>query len=407
MKKALKVIAIVLIMAIIIGGTGVYFYLKSFSLKNDGNESLIPTKESKSGEPINVLLLGMDIGTVDSKNSPKRSDTMMVIHYEPKLSEVSIVSIPRDTRVKLNGSYDKINAASVYGGVELSIKTVEDMLGIPINYYAAVEYEGFRALVDAVGGIDVVIPFDMDYDAESQNLHIHFKKGKQTHLDGENAEKFIRWRKNNDGTGYAEGDIGRIKTQQEFMVKIFEKVKTLPVTKMPSIAKMLPEYIETNMSPMTMLNLAKDIPKIKTESIQKFTLNGESKRVNGIWYFLYEPEQNADIIAHLGWKTSGVKEENINPKDINVQIFNGSGIDGAASKLGDQLGKKGYNVISVGNISGVEMRTSHIIDRTLKRGYASQVSEETDIGNIKKDQDSLSKADIVVIIGLDKQNVLK
>ncbi len=153
MKKALKVIAIVLIMAIIIGGTGVYFYLKSFSLKNDGNESLIPTKESKSGEPINVLLLGMDIGTVDSKNSPKRSDTMMVIHYEPKLSEVSIVSIPRDTRVKLNGSYDKINAASVYGGVELSIKTVEDMLGIPINYYAAVEYEGFRALVDAVGGI--------------------------------------------------------------------------------------------------------------------------------------------------------------------------------------------------------------------------------------------------------------
>ncbi len=247
----------------------------------------------------------------------------------------------------------------------------------------------------------------VEYDAESQNLHIHFKKGKQVHLDGENAEKFIRWRKNNDGSGYAEGDIGRIKTQQEFMVKIFEKVKTLPVTKMPSIAKMLPEYIETNMSPMTMLNLAKDIPKIKTESIQKFTLNGESKRVNGIWYFLYEPEQNADIIAHLGWKTSGVKEENINPKDINVQIFNGSGIDGAASKLGDQLGKKGYNVISVGNISGVEMRTSHIIDRTLKRGYASQVSEETDIGNIKKDQDSLSKADIVVIIGLDKQNVLK
>jgi LCP family protein required for cell wall assembly len=211
MKKAAVIFTVVLLTLAVTAGAVVYHFLNSFSNKSgQNNDSLIGLKEVKAGEPLNILLLGVDVGTVGSDNSPKRSDTMMVFHYDPKTSEMVMVSIPRDTKVTINGSSEKINAANAIGGTELAIKSVEKLLGIDINYYVEINYEGFRKFIDAIGGIDTVIPFDMNYDDDFQDLHIHFKKGQKVHLDGQKAEEFVRWRKNNDGTGYAEGDLGRI-----------------------------------------------------------------------------------------------------------------------------------------------------------------------------------------------------
>jgi cell envelope-related function transcriptional attenuator common domain len=408
MGKKLKWFFIILIVILLSASSLIYFYLKSFSNKAKNNAgSLIQPKAVESGEPVNILLLGVDIGTVGSKNSPKRSDTMMVFHYDPKTSDVSVVSIPRDTKVTLRGSTEKINAANAFGGPSLAIQTVENLLGIKINYYVSIDYAGFRKIIDAIGGIDIVIPNNMDYDAESQNLHIHFKKGQQVHLDGEKAEEFVRWRKNNDGSGYADGDLGRIKTQQEFIVKILEKLKSPSnILRIPSIAAILPDYIETNMDPLTMLGFSKDIPKINSDSIQKYTLQGDDKTINGLSYVVYNAEKNKDVVALLGGESSsgGTDGNRVSNKNIKVQILNGSGVSGAATKLKTELEGKGYTVAGTGTISGAKFSSSYIIDKTIKSGHAKQVGSDLDINSIKKDQDTLSKVDVLIIIGLDKSS---
>jgi len=402
MKKAVTAFIVVLITIVITSGMFLYYYLNSFS--NNGKEigeSIVEPKKVKAGEPFNILLLGVDIGVAGSKNSPKRSDTMVVFHYDPNTSEAAMVSIPRDTRVSIRGNAEKINAANAFGGTELAISSVEKLLGIAINYYVEIDYEGFRKFIDAIGGIDTVIPYDMNYDDPYQNLHIHFKKGQNIHLDGKKAEEFVRWRKNNDNTGYAEGDIGRIETQQEFIIKVVEKLKSPAIIpKIPSIVSILPQYIDTNIEPMTILSLSMELSKINSGSIQKFTLQGESKIIEDLWYFIYEPEKNADVVSLLGGKpsTGTVKTNN---KDIKIQVMNGSGVNGAAAKVKQELEGKGYTVLSTGNISGIKFTSSHIIDKTLKGNNAKQVAFELDISNIKRDQDSLSKADIVIILGSD------
>lgn len=407
MKKILGIISLVLLTIAIVSGIMLYSYLNGFSNKKNSNGSgFIQPKEVKSGEPINILLLGVDIGTAGSDNSPKRSDTIVLFHYDPNTAEVSMVSIPRDTRVIIKGSYEKINAANAFGGPELAIKTVENLLGIDINYYVEVNYEGFRKFIDALGGIDVIIPYNMNYDDDAQNLHIHFKKGQSVHLDGKKAEEYVRWRKNNDGSGYTEGDLGRIKTQQDFIVKVVDKLKSPSIIpRLPSIIKILPDYIDTNMDPLDILNMSKDVlPKINSENIQKFTLEGETRIISGIWYFIYEPEKNSDILSMLGAEISSAAVTD--NKNIKVQILNGSNINGAAAKVKQELEKKGYTVVSTGNITGVNFVSSHIIDKTLKGNNAKKVAAELNISSIEKDQDTLSNVDIVVVIGNDKQGIL-
>lgn len=402
MKKAVTAFIVVLITIVITSGLFLYYYLNSFSNNGkESGESIVEPKSVKAGQPFNILLLGVDVGVAGSKNSPKRSDTMVVFHYDPNTSEAAMVSIPRDTRVLIRGNAEKINAANAFGGTELAISSVEKLLGIDINYYVEIDYEGFRKFIDAIGGIDTVIPYDMNYDDPYQNLHIHFKKGQNIHLDGKKAEEFVRWRKNNDNTGYAEGDIGRIKTQQEFIIKVVEKLKsTAIIPKIPSIVSILPQYIDTNIDPMTILSLSMELSKINSGNIQKFTLQGEPKIIEDLWYFIYEPEKNGDVVSLLGGKPSAgaVKTNN---KDIKIQVMNGSGVNGAAARVKQELEGKGYTVLSTGNISGIKFTSSHIVDKTLKGNNAKQVAFELDISNIKKDQDSLSKADIVIILGSD------
>lgn len=398
MKKAVAMLTTIFFTAAVMWGGILYFYFSNFSTK-DGKDlkNKVEAKEVKGDQPINVLVLGVDIGVAGSEDSPKRSDTMMVVHYDPKTSQTAVISIPRDTRVKIKGSYEKINAANAFGGPELAISTVEDLIGISINYYVEINYEAFRKLVDAVGGIDIVVPYNMDYDDNAQDLHIHFKKGQNVHLNGTKAEQFVRWRKNNDGSGYIDGDLGRVKTQQDFVVKLVDKIKSPAIIpKIPSIIKILYDNIDTNMDLKAIANLSKDIPKIKVDSIQKFTLPGESKTIDGLSYFVYDPQKNSEMVDMLqGKKTAAEKN------GIKVQVLNGSGIDGAAASVKQYLEGRGYTVTGVGNVSGVKFKSSHIIDKTLKGTNAKQVASEFDISDIEKDQDSLSGSDIILILGYD------
>ncbi|MDP4087658.1 MAG: LCP family protein [Bacillota bacterium] len=280
------------------GGAEIYNYLNKFS---SGSDVLKPDKVKDDNTPVNILLMGVDIG--DGSNTSyknKRTDTLMLINYKYSEKKVNIISIPRDTLIQVNGKNEKINAANVLGGVPWVVDAAEKLLNVNVNYYGMINYEGFRSLIDAMGGVDIMIKNNMNYDDDAQNLHIHFKKGETVHLDGEKAEEFFRWRKNNDGTGLAMGDLDRIENEHLLVSKVFEKI-TDPsiIPKIPKILEILPKYIQTNMDGGDILRYGMSLKNVPAENFTIKTLKGDLQYIDGVSYFIYDMSKNKDIAVLL------------------------------------------------------------------------------------------------------------
>jgi LCP family protein required for cell wall assembly len=137
------------------------------------------TAEATLSKRVNILVLGIDYGDNEVSGSPKRSDTLIVASVDPVAGTVSVLSIPRDTRVAIPGrsGYDKIAHAYAYGGPQLSARTVEAFLGIPINYYVTLDWQGFISVVDILGGVDMYVEQDMNSEDLTAVYSIHLKKG--------------------------------------------------------------------------------------------------------------------------------------------------------------------------------------------------------------------------------------
>ena len=145
----------------------------------------------------------------------------MLVNINPGVPEISVMSIPRDTRVIIEGRVRKINFAYPRGGGELAVETVERLLETEIDHYVYIDLSVFRKAIDLLGGVEYYVPQNMYYDDPYQNLHIHLKKGYQL-LDGRKAEYLVRYRK-----GYKNGDIGRIKVQQDFIRELIKQKVTV------------------------------------------------------------------------------------------------------------------------------------------------------------------------------------
>lgn len=238
----------------------------------------------------NMLLLGLD-------DEELRSDVIALINFNPTKKKINILSIARDTRVKTKGKYGKINALISKGGEELVISEVEKITGLKVDYFMTLNFKGFREIVDIVGGVEVNVPMDMDYDDPFQKLHIHLKEGKQV-LDGKKSEQFVRYRKgNHKGEGYEDGDIGRIEAQQLFFKEfIDQKLKAKYILKAGSIFAVLKENMRTNIEIDDIEFFVRQINNIKVNEIKTFTLPGESVYKNGIWYYIYNEKKSNKII---------------------------------------------------------------------------------------------------------------
>ena len=197
-----------------------------------------PVKERKD-DFFTILVSGLD----DDNGG---SDTNILVGFDAKEQAITCVSIPRDTGVYINGKSRKINYAYNLGGMDQMRETVSDALGIPVDFTVEVNLKAFVKLVDEIGGVDFEVPLNMNYDDPYQDLHIHLKKGMQ-HLDGQNALKVVRFRHNNDGSGYGTEDIGRIGTQQTFLKTVFKKMLANP-QKITSYAQIFSEYVKTDLA---------------------------------------------------------------------------------------------------------------------------------------------------------------
>ncbi|MFC5404569.1 LCP family protein [Cohnella soli] len=208
--------------------------------------------EWEGSERVNVLLMGGDERGL-RKGEVARSDSMLVVSFDPASKKIHLFSVLRDTYVDIPGhKSNRVNTAITFGGPELAMKTIGNMTGLDIQYYVYVDFQGFIKLVDALGGIDFYVEKDMKYSdaADGHVYDIDLKKGQQ-HLDGEHALQYVRFRHDKMS------DFTRTERQRDFLKAVANKLQTgWNLIKLPDILGEVTPFMESNMSAMDMLKLA-------------------------------------------------------------------------------------------------------------------------------------------------------
>lgn len=228
----------------------------------------------------NIVVMGVD----EREGDTGRSDTLFVVMFDPKSKNASLLSIPRDTMVKISQhGWDKINHAYAYGGAKMTRQTVEEFLGIRVNNYVQIDVKGLARIVDAIGGVDINVEKDMHYsDPYDSNggLIISIEKGPQ-HLDGAKAIQYVRYRDE-------EGDIGRIKRQQKFITAVYDKVVSAQIlVKIPGLLKEITSMIKTDLDLTDMGVIAKVLyEQSKGGGLNMATVPGEPAYIEDISYWI-------------------------------------------------------------------------------------------------------------------------
>lgn len=213
-------------------------------------EEIATVKLQERTDRVNILVLGVDEGGM-------RSDTIMLVSYDPKSNEVNALSIPRDTRISAGGKIRKINATSAYKssngkaiGPQGVVEAVSRLTGVPIHYYISFTFDGVAECIDALGPVEYTIEKPMVYNDPTQDLHINLKPGKQK-LNGEQCVHFLRYRKGDKGyASYGDGsDTSRIEKQQEFLKEVMrQKFNAKILLKIPDILQAVTKNVKTNLS---------------------------------------------------------------------------------------------------------------------------------------------------------------
>ncbi len=291
MSRSGKIIRAVVIIVCLIAVAGygfTYYFLNSISVKGGAEGYPVPEKR------VNVVVMGVANGLADS---------IMLCSFDPKDGALDVFSIPRDTYVARKGhktsANSKINSAYGRGGADNVVESVGALTGVKVHYYVKVDYKAVKAIVDAIGGIKVTVPMDMNYDDPVDGLHIHFKKGQEV-SKGEDIIKLLRYRKNNKGGGYKEGDLGRVKMQQEVVKLGVEKVlKGNLVANFLKLQRPIQEYVETNMSPKQMMFYITKAQKIKKDNISFQTIPGRADSISGLSFYVVNKEKMDELLKHI------------------------------------------------------------------------------------------------------------
>lgn len=278
-------ISLIVILALMAAFLGFFLAIFSKLMLFEALLTLMPGEKFLGAT--NVLVLG-----VDNAGSVNRSDTIMVANINPQKNTVSIVSIPRDTRVDIPGrGQDKINHAFAYGGIELTKKSVEEFLGIKVPYHVVIDIKGLENVINEVGGVTINVEKKMYYVDYSQNLFVDLKPGIQ-HMAGKDAVSYLRYRA--DG-----GDLNRIMRQQNFIQAFGSQITSKEnVLHSPGILMKLLSCMDTNLSTRQVLGLALNMRKVNDFGRIKMTsLAGFDSNINGISYIIPDAPKVAQIVS--------------------------------------------------------------------------------------------------------------
>ena len=304
-----KYILILVVVFILSGMVGAFFANALVDNKPDYNE------DDKKGmlvakDKATVMIMGVD----ERADDVGRSDTLMIATLDPDKNQAALLSVPRDTRVKIKGhGFDKINAAYAYGGRKLTQETIESLLNTHIDHYIKINVHGFTKIIDALGGIDIDVEKRMYYEDpwdDDGGLYIDLQPGMQQ-MDGKTAITYVRYRDE-------EGDIGRIKRQQNFMKAVMDKlVSPTIIPKLPAIVSAVSDSVETDMSVSEILSFLGTLQDAKDNGLKSEMLPGKPVYIEGISYWVPDISKTRQILANtLGIKinqsiTTSIHEDNI------------------------------------------------------------------------------------------------
>lgn len=267
------------------------------SLEPDSGENAENTTEAtdkRKPDFYTILVGGLD-------NANGGSDTNLLVAIDAKNREINVLSLPRDTLLNVSWSVKKLNNALHHGGFARTVEEVSNLLGIPVDFYVTVDLKAFVELVDNIGGVRFNIPVDMDYDDPYQDLHIHFSAGERL-LNGEDALKVVRWRQNNDGTGYATADVGRIGTQQAFLIAAAKQTLQFSnLDRLDELTQIVSDNVKTDLMPSNILWLMEQTFACGPDRIAFHTLPGDGAGwYSGGSYYILDDAATLELInAHF------------------------------------------------------------------------------------------------------------
>ncbi|MBO5560396.1 MAG: LCP family protein [Firmicutes bacterium] len=358
-----------------------------------------------------------------------RTDSMVLANYDNVNKKLTLVSIPRDIMVEVSDeSYRimrsefpepgrnmmKMNEIHHYGGenhgFELLLKQIDDMFDVKPDYYVKVNFDGFNEIVDSVGGIQFDVPMDMDYEDPTQNLYIHLKQGPQL-LDGAKAQMLVRFRKDNYGGGYANGDIDRLKVQQAFVKAFMEQTMTKDkilgnLTEYMSIFK---TYVTTDAKISDMVRYASVFKNLDINNIETYTLPWMSNDVYGeyvldeagaeqmIYDVFKKPLDEVKEEIELEKAEEGLEKSN----DKSIEILNGGYTDGMAREVMARLNAKDISVAHVGTYN--EGKPERSVIYTSREGIGLDLVKFLYNGaDVVVDPSKTGEYDIVVVVGVNE-----
>ncbi|WP_409252154.1 LytR family transcriptional regulator [Bacillus sp. SCS-153A] len=289
-RKGLKIFGIIVLLLVLAGGGYIYSIYHSINkTASDMHQTIDREKSDKRQkkvevdrkEPFSVLLLGVD----ERQGDRGRSDTIIVVTVNPNDKTTKMISIPRDTRVEIigKGYQDKINHAYAFGGVEMAMDTVENFLDIPIDYYAKINMDGFKDIVDAVGGVTVNNQLDFSYGGHNYPVG-------EINLNGEEAMSYVQMRKNDP-----RGDFGRQERQRKIIQAVIKEGASISsLWNYGDIFSAIGENVKTNLTFDEMVDIQKNY-KSATKDIQQSQISGSGTTIDGIYYFMVPQEEQAAV----------------------------------------------------------------------------------------------------------------
>lgn len=387
-----KIILFLLILFFIATGIGfaTYYLEEKYNYNFFKKIHSLPFNPFPGKEEINILLLGVDEGEQLS-----RTDTLILFRINLKKKIVGLLSIPRDTRVEISGKgWDKINHAYPLGGIELTKETIESFLEVPIDYYVLLNLEGFKKMVELLGGVEIEVEKRMYYVDRAGGLYINLYPGKQV-LNPEEAMGYVRFRHDK------EGDIGRIRRQQKFLEAVAKMLLKLEnIDKIPEMIKESSSLVETDLTLSQMLKLGSYFNKIKLEDIVKSTVPGRPIMIRGISYWEPEVEETKRIVRHL---SSG--REYVENSQIKIEVLNGSKTAGLAKKVAERLREEGFQITRIAKAPNNDFGETEVV--SLKEGQ-DKIEERLFgiLGITKREREnkglnSRYNSDFIIIVGED------
>ena len=339
---------------------------------------------------VNVLLIGVDV-TLNNRRqvvNVSRADTLMLVSFDPQRNRVSGLSIPRDTRAVIPGvGVTKINAAYAFGGPGLTIRTVEDLLEVPVDFYVKLGPESFARFIDAIGGVEIDVEKNMKYTDRWAGLYIDLKQGRQ-HLTGRQAMGYARFRHD------ALGDIARVERQQKVLLALFNKLKS-PATMMhaPQLLRAFVENSQTNMTVRELISLGVFASRLERTDLMFTTLPGT---IGGL-YWEPDPTKTRLMLTQMFY---GVTPEAL--AATAVEVLNGSGVPGLARLTAQRLERLGFKVVRVDTAPSL-VTTTTVIDRTGRTEVVQFLAEL--LGSKPITRQPGGSADITVMVARDLASI--